>query len=565
MLVAHSQAEVRDVLVAVDRATREQGLHAAGFVSYEAAPAFDRAFVVRSGQRLPLAWFGLFHKYDTSSAEPAVAAEPPSSWAIDLTRAEYDAAVARIRAAIAEGRTYQVNLSARLQSHFRGDVQAWYEVLRRAQGTGYHALLDLDDVVILSASPELFFARRGDVIVTRPMKGTRPRGRYQEEDLARADELVRAEKDRAENLMIVDLLRNDVGRIAVTGSVEVTDLYRLERYPTVWQLTSSIRGRLPQASGLHDLFRALFPCGSVTGAPKISTMQIIAQLERSPREVYCGAIGMVEPGGDCTFSVPIRTAWLDRATGTVEYGAGSGVVWDSVASLEFDELRAKAAILAEEAPPFELLETMRLEDGVFQRVDRHIARLGSSAAYFGFRFHRDDVRAALARVAAAYPAGAWRVRLLLSAHGEVRSEPRALEPQTRPAQRFDLAYRCVQSNDRFLFHKTTHRAVHERALAARPELFDVLLWNERGELTEFTRGNVVLEIDGQRFTPPRTAGLLAGTFRAELLEAQEIREATLRVSDLARATRVWLINSVRGWVEVTRRTAGVDAARQALH
>jgi para-aminobenzoate synthetase / 4-amino-4-deoxychorismate lyase len=556
VLEAHTPSEVRDVLAAVDRATRHEGLHAAGFLTYEAAPAFDRAFVVRAGHRLPLAWFALFRGYDTSAPAPDVVCDPPASWSIDVTPAEYEQAIARIRDAIAEGRTYQVNLSARLQASFAGDVRSWYEELRRAQGAGYHALLELDNFAILSASPELFFARRGGEIVTRPMKGTRPRGRYREEDCARADELRQAEKDRAENLMIVDLLRSDLGRIAETGSVDVTALYQLERYPTVWQLTSAIRARLPRACGLADIFGALFPCGSVTGAPKISTMQIIAELERSPREVYCGAIGVVEPCGDCTFSVPIRTAWLDRTNNVVEYGTGSGVVWDSVASVEFDELRAKAAILAESRPHFDLLETMRLEDGAYRRTDRHLARLASSAAYFGYPFCYDDIRAALADVGASYPQGAWRVRLLLSAEGSVRVEPHALEPETPPAQPFDLACNPVHSTDRFLFHKTTHRAVYDRALDGRSDLFDVLLWNERGELTEFTRGNVVLELDGQRLTPPRTAGLLAGTFRAELLDTQQIREATLMVSDLARATRVWLINSVRGVVEVKRGGAG---------
>ncbi|HSR40888.1 MAG TPA: chorismate-binding protein, partial [Longimicrobiales bacterium] len=339
---ADTLEEVVPALVAVQEAT-ETGLHAAGYVAYEAAPALDPAMAARGGGAMPLVLFGLFEEpqvYDVET-EPVEDSGPPGrhaptdpppgsaytaraggadlpllDWTLEMTREEHAAAVAAIREAIAEGRTYQVNLTTRLRADgFRGDPEALYHGLRRAQGHGYHAFLDLGRHVVLSASPELFFLTRGREITTRPMKGTRPRGRWPEEDQGLCQSLRDSMKDRAENLMIVDLLRNDLGRICRPGAVTVPRLREVERYRTVWQMTSTITGTLRPDAGLLDTFRALFPCGSVTGAPKISTMEVIARLEQSPREVYCGAIGWVRPGGDAAFSVPIRTAWLDRSEG----------------------------------------------------------------------------------------------------------------------------------------------------------------------------------------------------------------------------------------------------------
>lgn len=556
VLVAQELDEVRPLLDEIGRASAA-GHHAVGFVGYDAAPAFDPALTVRGRSSLPLAWFAIFAAAEAapeSDTSTSATTADPCAWIPSLDEPAHARAVEAIRDAIAAGDVYQVNFTIRLRALGDVDPLALYHRMRAAQPAGYGAYLDIGTHCIASASPELFFQRAGDVITTKPMKGTARRGRWLAEDDDAAARLAASEKERAENVMIVDLLRNDLGRIARPGSVRVESIFDVERHPTVLQMTSTIEARLEQGRTLGDVFAALFPCGSVTGAPKIAAMRQIAALEDSPRGVYCGAIGHVAPGGEATFSVAIRTAWIDRASGVAEYGVGGGITWDSTPGAEYDEVLAKAAVLTSPAvAPFELLETMRLTREGYARRERHVARVLESARYFGFPVERRDVEAALdahASRATSYPR---RVRMLVGRDGVVHVEDRALgEDEAGGAPRpVALATSPVPSADVFLFHKTTRRAVYDRHRAEHPDAFDVLLWNDAGEMTEFTIGNVVLRIDGTDWTPPRECGLLAGVCRAELLERGEIRERRLTLDDLTRAERVWLINSVRGWVEVT--------------
>jgi para-aminobenzoate synthetase / 4-amino-4-deoxychorismate lyase len=565
VIVAGAVDEVLPALAEIEAAVAA-GMHAAGYVAYEAAPAFEPRMRVRGGARLPLLWFGLYEGPAASTSTSAAASISRSGsvgdlrgadWRLEVERDGYDAAVGAVREAIAAGRTYQVNLTARLRGELRGDPAELYESLRRAQGAGYHALLDLGGQTIVSVSPELFFRTAGRRIETRPMKGTRPRGRWPEEDEGLAADLASSEKDRAENLMIVDLLRNDLGRVCETGSVQVPRLYDVERYRTVWQLTSTVEGRLRPGVGLTELLTALFPCGSVTGAPKISTMEIIASLESSPREVYCGAIGMIRPDGDMVFSVPIRTVWWDGATGAAEYGTGGGIVWDSTADAEYDELLAKAVVVREPWPEFHLLETMAAEGGEVLRLDRHLGRLRRSASSFGLPCPEVEIRAALDAAAAAHPGEARKVRLTMASDGRLAlaTEPLGMSGEQGPdgerrPETVALAVEPVHSTDRFLFHKTTHRTVYDARRAEAPDRYDVLLRNERDELTELTRGNLVLELDGRLVTPHVAAGLLPGCLRAELLEAGVIEERVVTVDDLGRASRAWSISSARRWVPI---------------
>ncbi len=409
---------------------------------------------------------------------------------------------------------------------------------------------------MVSASPELFFERRGDRVLVRPMKGTRRRGRFPEEDAEIGDELARSEKDRAENVMIVDLLRNDLGRVAVPGTVRATNLFQVERYRTVHQLVSTVEARLAPGTGLAPLLGALFPCGSVTGAPKVCATAIIAALERSPRGAYCGAMGVVLPGGDSSFSVAIRTVEIELTTGEAACGVGGGITWGSDAGEEWREALAKAAFLEEE--DVGLVETLRLERGVYPLLERHLARLAESARHLGLAVDPAEARRALLRHAEEAGAEPQRVRLVARAGSlDVAGEPMpvaAAYPLT-----VALARRPVSRMDLRLFHKTTQREPYDLRRAEVPGVFDVILWNEEGELTELTIGNLVAEIDGARLTPPRGCGLLAGVMRAELLGRGEVKEATLRVEDLARATRLWLVNAVRGWVPV--RLAGGSGQR----
>jgi para-aminobenzoate synthetase / 4-amino-4-deoxychorismate lyase len=545
-IIARTPDEVLPALHAIENATR-QGRFAVGFIAYEAAPAFDPAFQVHPNARLPLLWFGIF---DEESRSLARAPRPASLEPIAApAQSDFSQGVQTIKDAIAEGRTYQVNLTSRLRFCVEGDSFGLYEQLRASQGPGYHAFIESDAFSILSLSPELFFQRIGNAIVTRPMKGTAPRGRWREEDDVNAERLIASEKERAENLMIVDMMRNDLGRIAEVGTVDVPALFDVESYRTVLQMTSTVTANVRDRT-LTDVLRALFPSGSVTGAPKIATMEMIAQLEDTPREVYCGAIGVVEPGGDCTFNVPIRTLWLDRATGIAECGVGAGITWDSDPEAEFQELRAKAVFLRESWPAFDLFETFRLERGTIRRLELHLARLRRSCAYFDFAWDAEAVRRAIDELTEANDGIVYRARLFIVADGSVRTSLQHLDPL--PADRMiALAVEPVSSGNRFLFHKTTHRELYDRQLSLRPGVFDVVLWNERGQLTEFTRGNLVVDLNGRLCTPPRTAGLLAGVFREELLASGKMVEQSLSKEDLEAANAIWFINSLREWVAVT--------------
>ncbi len=548
VLAAQSAAEVRAVLRAVEEAAAG-GRWAAGYVTYEAAPAFDPALRVREPLRGPLAWFALFERPQQSTSRPCGEARL-SALGADLSRRDHERAVEAIRAALGGGAAYQVNLTFRMHGRFEGDPLALYQRLRAVQGRCCGALLQTGSRAIVSASPELFFQRRGDRLVTRPMKGTALRGRFAEEDDQAAAALARSEKDRAENVMITDLMRNDVGRVARTGTVRVADLFAVERYRTVLQMTSTVEGRLAPDMGLDAIFGALFPCGSVTGAPKPSAMALIAQLEQSARGIYCGAMGVVAPGGEASFNVAIRTLDLDLDTGEAIYGTGGGITWHSSPRAEWDEALAKAAILTEPHSPFQLLETMRFEGGACLRFERHLARLESSARHLGFRFDLPSIRLALERAGKAFPTEGRRLRLMLSQDGSAAAETAPLPPQAGEPLPVALARTPVASRDWHLFHKTTRRGTYESRRSERPDAFDVVLQNESGDLTELTIGNLIAEIGGERITPPREAGLLPGVFRGELLERGEIRERPLRASDLQKAGRLWLVNSLRGWVPI---------------
>lgn len=555
IITADVAIDVAPAMRAVEAAVRRGG-YAAGFVSYEAAPGFDAALTTREPRAgLPLAWFGVFEQPDPTSARPWSELERDETatdarWTPDITDAAYRAGIDAVRDAILNGDSYQSNYTFRL--HGRVDPRtaaARYRRLAADQRAPYAAFLDIGAWQILSLSPELFLRIDGRRLVTRPMKGTAARGSWADDDRARGLALQASPKNRAENVMIVDLARNDVGRVADVGSVRTDGLFALERYPSVWQMASTVEGRLRAGVGLTEIFAALFPAGSITGAPKTSSMRLISRIEAAPRGVYCGAIGVCLPNGDAVFNVAIRTALIETATGRATYGVGGGITWDSTAADEYAEALSKAAALTP-APTFDLFETMRLDAGVYVRVEGHLARLSESAAYFDRPCDRAAIDRALTAHAAAHPTGTRRVRLRLRASGDVELESWPFDRVSSATQTVALARAPISSSDRFLHHKTTRRDIYDRHRAAQPDAFDVLLWNERGEVTEFTIGNLVAEIDGARWTPPQSSGLLAGVFRRALLDAGDIRERVLTRDDLTRASRLWLVNSLREWVGV---------------
>jgi para-aminobenzoate synthetase/4-amino-4-deoxychorismate lyase len=560
VLEATRPDEVGGVLEAAEGAAA-RGLWVAGYVAYEAAPGLDPALAVRARppgdafERLPLAWFAMFERReDTTLPVPQADPDPsgPDPWEPSVDRATYDRAIARIRDHIAAGDTYQVNHTLRLRSRVAGDERGLYRDLCFAQRGAYAGYLNLGRYRVLSASPELFFRLDDGTLMTKPMKGTAPRGRWPAEDEAVADRLRGSVKDRAENAMIVDLLRNDLGRIAVPGSVTWSDVFDLERYETVWQLTSTVTARVRPGAGVADVFAAMFPCGSVTGAPKVRTMEIIAELEDLPRGVYCGAVGYLAPPGSghpaARFNVPIRTVVVDAESGTAEYGVGGGITWDSRAAGEYEEVVAKARVLVARRPGFELYETILHEPGEgFRHLDRHLARLRASCDYFGFALDEAAVVAAAEGEAARFPDRAARIRIVVDRRGRVTSGGLPLPEPAEPVRVAIDEVEPVDPSDPMVFHKTTRRRRYDEAKARHPDADDVLLTNVRGEITETTIANVAIRRDGRWWTPPLEAGLLPGVGRELALEEGRVHERPITVADLRAAEEVALISDNRGW------------------
>jgi para-aminobenzoate synthetase/4-amino-4-deoxychorismate lyase len=538
--------EVRGAIAEVEDAVARGGVLAAGFVSYEAGPAFDRAIAAYPPDEFPLVWFGLFRERDVVP-KPEARNVPPIDWSPCISREAYCAAIRRVREYIEAGDTYQVNYTFRLRADFSGDPEALFARLAAAQSCRYSAYVDTGRFAICSASPEMFFTQEGDQLLSRPMKGTRARGMTLSEDTARRAELLASEKDRAENVMIVDMVRNDMGHIADAGSVQVPELFAAEAYPTVWQMTSLVEAR--SRAGFGEILQALFPPASITGAPKPHTTEIIRELETTPRHIYTGTIGSLGPDG-ASFNVAIRTVLVDRQTQRAEYGVGGGIVWDSEPDLEWEECMTKTRVLRTVRPEFSLLESLLWTPGEgYALLERHLARLRDSAEYFGYPVNLGAVRQRLQELAAGLAAEPHKTRLLVDRHGEITAEGSPLGPAPDPlVWRVCVHPEPVDSHNPFLYHKTTNRAVYTEAAAAHPDCDDVLLQNERGEVTESCRANVVIETPEGRFTPPVSSGLLAGTQRAELLARGDITEKVLTPADIHAADRVCLINSVRGWV-----------------
>jgi para-aminobenzoate synthetase/4-amino-4-deoxychorismate lyase len=576
VVAAYEPGEVEGALAAISDGLG-QGLHAAGFFGYELGYCLEpklHALLPRERAQ-PLIWMGLFRvarRLDETGtrawldANGALERSTISGLKLSWTRDEYTRTFARVQDYIAAGDVYQINLTLKYLFELDGDPVALYAALRRKQRVEFGALIGTPDFHVLSLSPELFFRREGRRVFARPMKGTAPRGRTPREDARLKTWLTVDEKQRAENLMIVDLLRNDLGRIAKIGSVEVTDLFTVETYRTVHQMTSGITAELRGELSLKDMLDALFPCGSVTGAPKVRAMEIIRELEALPRGVYTGAIGHIAPNGDAQFNVAIRTLYIDANGG--EMGIGSGVVSDSKADAEFEECLLKGQFLTKVDAPFELIETMRWERGLgIYLLERHLTRLQSSAAHFGYPFDRDQVLAALDAEIAKLDGDVHMLRLLLAEDGALTLTSTRIElPVKGTVWRFAISDSRVDEKDPLFFHKTTRRQFYDREIERQKALTgcdEVVFLNKKGELTEGTRTNLFIELDGRLFTPALTCGLLPGTLREELIDLPRAHasEAVLTVADLARAERIYLGNSVRGLVKAELIPSAVEGRK----
>ena len=554
VLQAFTLAEVRPLLDAVEAQSR-QGAWCVGYLRYEAAPAFDPAFAVQATTQ-PLAWFAV---YDEALSWPDPHGPAPEAillqWRSWLERPDFDAAVGALLQGIARGDFYQVNYTAPLRASLQpGDAEkdpatvalALFHALQRAQAGGYAAYLNSGDEHILSVSPELFFDWQDGLLLTRPMKGTAPRGATPADDLAAADALKASPKERAENVMIVDLLRNDVSRIAEPFSVQVPRLFHTQALPAVWQMTSDITARTRANCSLADVFAALFPCGSITGAPKVQAMRAIQALEPQARGVYCGALGVVKPGGAAIFNVPIRTVTLRGSQALCSIG--SGITAGSIAGDEWNEWQYKQAFVRRATTRFELLETLGLQDGQLQNLSAHLARLAQAAQHFGYPWQPDSVEAVLKTLTTSHTTGAWRVRLLLDAQGHAHAQAFALSA-TPECVRLQLADRPLdEAHSEFVRFKTTHRPHYDAFTPTDVRVFDTVLWNAQHEITECTRGNIALQVGGQWVTPPLRCGLLPGIGRALALQEGRLVESVVHLNDLPTVTGIAFLNSLRGWV-----------------
>ena len=550
IIEARQLDEVISKLQEIEETALRFNLYIAGFISYEAAPAFDSALTTLPPTDFPLIWFGLYEEPDSMNVVSVFTERLDELWEPSIDQDGYRQTLERIKCFIAAGETYQVNYTFRLRSKYNGDPLALFRQLMMAQPSGYAAYVETDQFAICSASPELFFNLDNHQLITRPMKGTANRGLTFSTDQEQASGLQNSLKDRAENLMIADMMRNDLGRIALLGSIKVPKLFEVEKYPTVWQMTSTISAQTK--ASFSEILTALFPSASITGAPKVQTMKIITDLENSPRKIYTGTIGYLSPSRKAQFNVAIRTVLIDKWNGASEYGVGSGVVWDSVDRLEFEECLMKTKVLTESYPNFSIFESLLWENKNYFLLSYHLARLHNSAKYFDFPIDINLIEKKLLKLSTmlstAEQNNSHKIRLVLSPTGQIDCQSTSItRNQNRQPVQIKLASMPIDSSNRFLYHKTTRRDVYDQAKMGNPDCDDVLLWNENGEITESCIANVVVDFKDKFVTPPVSSGLLAGTFRRWLLKQQKISEEIVTIDDIMVADRIYLINSVRKW------------------
>jgi para-aminobenzoate synthetase/4-amino-4-deoxychorismate lyase len=552
---ADTLADVGPALDAL-RAARAEGLHAAGYLTYEAGAAFSTKATSTGGEG-PLLWFGLFADYEAIPAQDVapLLPDPAGVWTgapvPQIDRDAYDVSLSRVLDLIAAGDIYQANLTFAATVPFVGDPLALYARLRLQAGAGYGALIDTGETRFLSLSPELFFALDGKMLICRPMKGTAQRGHTLDQDLALAEALAADPKQRAENLMIVDLMRNDLSRVAT--HVAVPDLFTVETYPTVHQMTSTVTATLKPECDPVDVVTALFPCGSITGAPKQRAMEVIAEVEHArTRGIYTGAIGRFDPNGDAIFNVAIRTIAIQDGAATMSLG--SGIVADSTAEAEWAECHAKGAFVTAGQHRFDLIETMAFDpDEGLIRLEAHLARMKTSADALGFTFDRHAARNEL-QAATFRLREPRRIRLLLSPTGAVAIEAAPL-PQSPSEASVAIVPLPVPPTDFRLSHKTSARGFYDQAREA-AGTFEVLFEDADGFLTEGSFSNLFVPRGAGLVTPPLRNGLLPGILRAELLESGRATEASLTRTDLIDG--FFIGNAVRGLIPAIVAVANSD-------
>lgn len=536
--------QINNCLQEIERAVNE-GHYAAGFLSYEAAAAFLPVDLKTT--EFPLLWFGIF-KNKSSIKNNNKTPFNIGEWSPTVNKSEYYSDFKKITNAFENNSTNQVNYTIRLATTFTGNSYKYYLDLKNKQNASYNAYLDIGNHHILSISPELFFDLKSKKITVKPMKGTKERGNNLAEDKQFKRELMHSKKNQYENKLIVDLMKEELSPISEDGTIVVKDLFSVEAFPTLFQMTSTIESTVKEHINLTDIFKTLFPCGSITGAPKVETINFIKDLEKRNRDIYCGAIGFITPDFEATFNVPIRTVIIDTKKNEATYDVGGGITKMSNKEDEYQEVFTKAKVLDTKEVDFDLIETFGLISGKYIVYDEHIARLKSSATYFNFKINIPKINNDLLKIATQFKTKKMRVRLTLSKKGTHNITFTPLL-QTNTPQIVTLARDSIEDSI-FLYHKTTNRAMYDSLKVNDPKIFDTLFWNENNEITEFSIGNIVLEVNNELITPKASSGLLPGTYRQALISKNVIKEKTILISDLPKAKRIWLINSVREWVPV---------------
>ncbi|MCK6129314.1 aminodeoxychorismate synthase component I [Streptococcus halitosis] len=538
-------AEVTDLLAQVE-SYQEQGYYVVGYISYEAAPAFEEKLAVHEVPLLGeyLLYFTVHDRVETSPI-PLTYEEVdlPSKWREQTSAEDYEKAISQIHHHLRQGDTYQVNYTVQLKQDLSVNPFAIYNRMVVEQEAGYNAYVEHDEMAVISMSPELFFEQNDRELTTRPMKGTTQRGVTDQEDLAQASWLEQDPKNRSENMMIVDLLRNDMNRISEVGSEHVERLCQVEQYSTVWQMTSTIKSQLRPDVDLVEIFRSLFPCGSITGAPKIATMEIIKNLEPQPRGVYCGTIGLLLPNGRRIFNVAIRTIQLHQ--GKAIYGVGGGITWDSTWESEYREVHQKAAVLYRKQARFKLITTGKIGQKRLLFEDQHLKRLTKASRYFSFPFDPEELRQKIEEECQACDSHQdYRLRITISKSGEMELSRQILTPLSPSFCKAKLCLQEADLNQSFTYFKTTHRP--HLSLGEQEKIYH----NKSGELLETSIGNLVLKINGKLYTPPTSLGILPGIYRQHLLDIGQVDEKVLTLADLNQAEAVYGCNAVRGLYEL---------------
>ena len=539
-------AEVRAILQEVED-WQKKGFYAVGYVSYEAAPAFEEKLQVHKSPLLGeyLIYFTIHDRADEAPFPLAYdEVEMPAQWQSLTTEQEYEKAIGIIHHHIRQGDTYQVNYTVQLGTELNPqDSWAIYNRLVVEQNAAYNAYVEHDEQAVLSISPELFFEEHRGELTTRPMKGTTNRGLTVAADLEQADWLRQDPKNRAENMMIVDLLRNDMNRISEIGSERVEQLCQVEQYSTVWQMTSTIKSQLRPEIGLEEIFDALFPCGSITGAPKISTMAIIKATEKAARGVYCGTVGICLPDQRRIFNVAIRTIQLE--VGKAIYGVGGGITWDSTWESEYIETQQKSAVLYRKNPQFDLITTGKVEQGQLTFQDQHLKRLRESARYFAYPFDEEKLEAELNQTLAELdPSTDYRLRISIAKSGNVTCQLEKLQALPEAFCKAILVPQNADLQQPFTYFKTSYRP--HLSLGQQEQIY----YNAQGQLLESSIGNLVLQLDGHLYTPPIELGLLDGIYRQHLLETGQATEKILSLDDLKSAEKIYACNALRGLYEL---------------